>query len=154
MENSLHATAIHEAGHAVIGRALKLVCGYATIQADHDSAGNGVIADPWLIYSQWDAAERYRDIASVFRGRIMAFMAGAEAEIEILGNSQGGDGDDRTQCAYMAQELNVDDIYLQRLRRHTRRLVKHHRQKIELVASELLTRQKLSDLEIDELIAA
>lgn len=40
----LHRTAIHEAGHAVIGRAMTMACGGATIVADDESAGHSVTA--------------------------------------------------------------------------------------------------------------
>jgi hypothetical protein len=41
-------TKIHEAGHAVLGRALGLTCGSATIipNKDEDEAGHAAIADP------------------------------------------------------------------------------------------------------------
>lgn len=35
--------AVHEAGHAVIGQALRLVCGQATIEADEDSSASRFI---------------------------------------------------------------------------------------------------------------
>src|ERR1700724_3994931 len=40
-------TAYHEAGHAVLGRILTLVCDSATIKPDHDSAGTSLTHDPW-----------------------------------------------------------------------------------------------------------
>src|SRR5689334_5077933 len=94
-------TAIHEAGHAVIGRVLGMGCGHATINADHNSAGHGIIADPWAIAHSWETAGKHRDITSVWRGRIMALQAGAEAVAEILGMGACGDEDDRYQVTLM-----------------------------------------------------
>ncbi len=37
---SAMSSPIHEAGHAVIGRALSLICGQATVESDEDSAGH------------------------------------------------------------------------------------------------------------------
>ena len=59
-ENDPHATAIHEAGHAVIGRVLGLTCGHATIVADDDSAGHQIIADQWVIWQHWEDRQKYR----------------------------------------------------------------------------------------------
>jgi hypothetical protein len=42
-------------------------------------------------------------------GRIIAFMAGAEAEVEIVGNCQGGDDDDRLQIARM-MEMRLGEV--------------------------------------------
>lgn len=75
------ATAYHEAGHAVIGRIVGIPCGRAAIEADHDSAGHGVTDGPWdAMRGAWERRGKFRDVASVFRGRIIAFAAGAEAE--------------------------------------------------------------------------
>lgn len=97
-------TAIHEAGHAVIGRVLGMVCGGACVVADGDSAGHSICGDPWEIAGEWDARERYREISLVFRGRILAFMAGAEAEVVIFGECAG---DDRYQIEMMANRATV-----------------------------------------------
>lgn len=49
-------TAIHEAGHAVIGRVLGMICGHATIIADEaeGEAGHTITADPHMIAYEWD----------------------------------------------------------------------------------------------------
>jgi len=39
------ATAVHEAGHAVIGRVLNMVCGNVSIIEDGDSAGLDIPLD-------------------------------------------------------------------------------------------------------------
>jgi ATP-dependent Zn protease len=79
------ATAYHEAGHAVIGRVLTLPCGHATALPDHDSPGHSICADPFETLSAWELAGKFREPASALLGRVMAFMAGREAEEEILG---------------------------------------------------------------------
>ena len=144
--------AIHEAGHAVIGRVLGIECGGATIEQDTDSAGHGIIYDPHRIWYAWEQVGRYRDFSTVMRGRVMTFMAGREAEKECLGRAYGGDGDDRRQIAFM-----LDDLYRpesaarweKRLRRHTRGLVRRHRNRIEQVAAVLLANGTVTKDQLD-----
>src|SRR5664279_3507967 len=99
--------AIHEAGHAVIRRVLNMVCGDVTIVQDDDSAGYAICSDQWEIYKEWQLQGRFRgdgDTESVIlRGRIITFMAGAEAEAVIIGNCRGGDDDDRYQVWQMLE---------------------------------------------------
>ena len=95
--NNPHHTAIHEAGHAVIARVLTLACGGATIVLDYDdgSTGHSITEDPWICYSEWEKCGKVRDNPdAVLHARIIAFMAGAEAEQVLLGATQGGDSDD------------------------------------------------------------
>lgn len=129
-------TAIHEAGHAVIGRVLKQVCGYATIipNEQEGEAGHTIDASPWLTYDYLlDQLGRGRgnELRSIMRGRIMTYMAGAEAEREFYGNCRGGDGDDRWQIDLMLDSLLRPDAdaarYATRLRGFTRGLVLRHR---------------------------
>ena len=163
MDNDLRHTAIHEAGHAVIGRVLGMICGHATIVADDDSAGHGIVADPWSILAQWEQRERYRDASTVFHGRMMSFMAGALAEVEFFGKCEGGDGDDQWQIAIMAEAgANVPkrtgaweadrDRHIERLRVRAARLVRRHRQSIAKVAAALSERGTLTAEEIDSLL--
>lgn len=168
-------TAYHEAGHAVIGRVLDLDCGHATIVADHDSSGHAITEDPWVTAGRWEArywAEfertgkmpRYRDVESVFRARILTFMAGREAELELLGDGGLGEGDDRYQIELMAEQIPIpgaeDDLaaawsrYEARLRRQARRLVRRHRERIERVAEALLKHGRLEAAELDALVKA
>jgi hypothetical protein len=142
--------AIHEAGHAVIGRALGMICGHASIMEDNNSGGHSIIADPYLIAYRWEEAGKYRSLESVYVGRILAFMAGAEAEIEILGACEGGDSDDRRQIALMAEELNTFDNA--RLRKAARMLVRRHRTAIDAVAAFLAAEKTLSDDRIVEVL--
>ncbi len=153
------STAIHEAGHAVIGRALGLTCGSATIVPNEaeGEAGHHIVARPDRIQYDWDKRGKYRESDSVFIGRILTFMAGAEAETELVGRCAGGDGDDRREIEWMADSIGLSDEqwerYEPRMRRHTRRLVRKHRSKIERVAGTLEERGTLQAQEIDLLMA-
>jgi|SRR5208283_78764 len=157
---SLRRTACHKAGHAVIGRALGQVCGHTTIEHDleESEASHGITADPWTTMSAWDATGRWRDYDTIMHGRIMAYMAGAEAEEVLLGDCAGADGEDRRQVALMLSTLlgGADELeteaWEQRLRRHTRGLVRRHAARIELVAEALLVRCRLEGSEIDGLL--
>ncbi len=153
---ALASTAHHEAGHAVIARVLNLPCGLATIIPDNDSAGHSITGDAWDAVARWDSFGRWRDVDVAYRARIIAFMAGAEAEVECLGACQGGDGDDRWQVTLMLDSLlpaGADPSgYEDRLRRFTRALVRRHRGKIEAVAQRLLEQEHASGDELDAMI--
>ena len=132
-------TAYHEAGHAVLGRVLTLVCDSATIKPDHDSAGHSLTHDPWDCIYEWEKRGKVREPDAVWHARIIGFMAGAEAEAELLGTVPRGDGDDRYQIELMAEELETpakrwDTKIEPRLRAMTRMLVHRHRVLIERVA--------------------
>jgi ATP-dependent Zn protease len=159
-----YATAIHEAGHAVIGRVLGMLCGSTTIEPDDDSGGHGIIHDPYDICDAWERKRRYRNFSTIYVGRIMSFMAGAEAELEILGEYQGADGDDRHQIArmMMSRWLNIPgcekggdrsaEHFETRLRARTRGLVRRHRDKIERVAAALLSQRTLTAEQVEALM--
>ena len=110
------------------GRALGQVCGPTTIAQDHKEpeVPHGIAADPWTTMSAWDAIGRQRDYDTIMHGRIMTYMAGAEAEEVLLGDRAGGDTHDRRQVALMLSTLlgYADDeetaAWEQRLRHHTR----------------------------------
>jgi ATP-dependent Zn protease len=107
--NDPRHTAIHEAGHAVAGRVLTLFCGGTTIVPDHKegAAGHTIIADPEECVQAWRKRGKVRDKDNaVFHARIMAYMAGVEAEVILLGSTKGGDADDRRQIELMAEELD------------------------------------------------
>lgn len=159
--NDRHHTAIHEAGHAVIGRALTMLCGGATIRVDEEAgeAGHAITEDPFQIMAAWEEREKWREFGSVWTGRILTFMAGAEAEREILGGCQGEDGetdgDDRYQIALMFHDSadEAEHVRLEaRLRRFARQLVRRHRADIERVAAALEERETLTGEEIDALL--
>ena len=154
-----HSTAIHEAGHAVIGRVLDLPCGYATIIADDDSAGHAITHDQWVTLGHWEdhCGKYHRDEPTALRARIIVLMAGAEAERELLGQCAGGDGQDRRQITFMGDTLMDTfspawDRWETRLRRQTVRLVRRHRKAIERVATALVEKETLAATEIDALM--
>jgi ATP-dependent Zn protease len=158
-ELGLYVTAIHEAGHAVIGRVLKQVCGQATIEPnlDEGEAGHAITADPHVTLGHWlDDLERWRGndaLVSIMRGRILTYMAGRAAEEEFFGSCAGGDDDDCRQIDLMLDSLLPSDAdvprYAQRLRDHTRTLVRRHRATIARVAALLLERKTLQPEEIE-----
>jgi ATP-dependent Zn protease len=157
IENDPFHTAIHEASHAVIGRVLTLACGGATIVPDYEAGGAGysITEDPYICGSEWAKRGKARDIDTVWHARIMTYMAGAEGEVELIGSTQGGDGDDRYQIELMAEELVAHKnwkLLELRLRAMTRMLVRRHRVLIERVAAGLLDRKTLSREELDDLV--
>ena len=157
----LWRTAIHEAGHAVVARVLGLASGQATIvpKFDLEEAGHHINRSPWRTLYDWEKRGLlHRTVRSAVRGRIMAYMAGAEAEIEFVGACEGGDSDDRDKIEEMADS---SDSYLTpeewkryepRMRRQTRRLVRRHRAKIERLASALMDCETLQPEQIDRII--
>jgi hypothetical protein len=156
------ATAYHEAGHVVIARVLRIACGGATMFT-RSRPGCGVsLADPWLILAAWADRKRYRSEDSAFVGRILATMAGREAEILFTGRCRRDDGD-QSEISAMIGSLPVpcrneavrrEDIvaYQDRLRRRTQALIRRHNWKIGRVANALLQRGSLRPDEIDRVI--
>ncbi|WP_411904178.1 ATP-dependent metallopeptidase FtsH/Yme1/Tma family protein [Methylorubrum thiocyanatum] len=151
-------TAIHEAGHAVIGRKVTMVCGGATIKADDDldAAGHAIVADADTTWRAWEMREKFRDLTSVMRGRIITIQAGHEAEAEILGEPLTGDDDDRECAEAMVEDAGFpedqDAVVLARLRRFARQLARRHRADIERVAAALMERETLTGEEIDAML--
>jgi ATP-dependent Zn protease len=159
MSDAYH-TAIHEAGHAVIGRVLGIPCGSVTIVPDEAdrSAGHALNGTPYQTWEHWlDERGRHREMAVAYRAHIRMLMAGAEAENVILGAGQGGDGYDQHEIALMAENLidTTSDAWLRlaaRLQGQTVQLVRKHRDKIQRVADALVERRTLSGAEIDALM--
>ncbi|GLK71275.1 hypothetical protein KHC23_10905 [Ancylobacter dichloromethanicus] len=149
-------TEVHEAGHAVIAIALGLPVEGMTVVPDGEAAGHVIIPDQWAILDSWEARERWRDERTAIMGRILAYMAGAEAEIEILGNCHGGDGDDRLWISRMLEEIPSERTPAQleeRLRGHTRALVRRHRAAIERLAGEIAQSRSLSAVQLTALLS-
>jgi len=154
------STAIHEAGHAVIGRVLSLRCGGASIVPDFDAgeAGHSILDDPWATVQDWEyQGKRHDRIDKALRARIIVLMAGAEAEELIIGKFTGGDGDDRYEITSLATSsdsgLTADKWtrFEPRMRRQCRRLVRRYAEPIKLVAKALIERDTLQAEEIDDL---
>ena len=156
--NDPRNTATHEAGHAVISRVLTLDCGGATVVPNDEAggAGHAITNDPWACIREWERRGKVREPEAVWHAQIMSCMAGAEAEIVLLGATQGGDGGDRTQIALMAEQLGTHDEHWERiearLRAMTRMLVRRHRAHIERVAAALIKKKRLSREELDRLV--
>ena len=176
MTQTQRSSAVHEAGHAVIARVLGLVgCGSATIVRNEAEGepGHAMLGDPWETVEKWEREYseelertgiepvRYRglNLRSAIRARIMTSMAGAEAEIELIGYRHGDDAFDRREIEEYTEMEDAelpDDLwqrYEPRMRRHTRRLIRKHRDKIERVAAALQRKNTLPGEEIDRLIA-
>ena len=147
MDDELRHTAIHEAGHAVVGRVLKQVCGSATIDADYDldEAGHDICAEPWITLGRWwgdgpDTATRpHGTMKGVMLGRIICYMAGWLAEEECLRQCAGGDEDDHYQVDLMLASTLPDDAdltaYAARIERFGRAIVRRHKETIERVGT-------------------
>jgi hypothetical protein len=148
--------AFHEAGHSIIGRALGILCGHATIEADHDSGAHAMVPDQWSIFDGWweDEGRYHREMPAVFHARIITVMAGCEAEKELLGKMpSGADDDDCRQVAIMLEELGLSDDGLRRmekrLRAFTRQLVRRHRATIGETARRLAFERTINAESLD-----
>jgi ATP-dependent Zn protease len=159
----LNHVAIHEAGHAVIARVLGLKCGGATVIATEDTAGYAIINEASATARIWRQAGEVPvpgllidDInnphRAAYRATILASMAGAEAERELLGQCDDGDQFDRQRIADLMAKFVSLLLDEPRLRRKTRRLVRSYRKQIERVAAALNRRRTLTAAEIDHLI--
>lgn len=166
----LRYTAYHEAGHAVIGRVLGLVCGSVTIVPDAGGVGRTTTKSPLATLEEWDARGRSRpnDLRSIYRAYIVELMAGREAAEFYCGpgDSFVGDGDDIRQIKNLIHTTydldlsyfglpprNLDsDFDLNRLRKAARGLCIRHREKIERVATILLERLTLTADETDAIV--
>ena len=156
----LRSAAYHEAGHAVVGRVLTLVCGLATIKPNYEQmqAGVSICADPYECEMEWQKRGKYRDGNAVWHARIIAYMAGAETEKELLGQEALGDADDQLQIELMATDNPWKKTEVQweklesRLRAMTRMLVRRHKALIERVAKALLTKTTLSARQLDKMV--
>jgi hypothetical protein len=69
-----------------------------------------MIHGPFECEGEWLGRAKWRSGGAVYLARIIAFMAGTEAEIELLGATQGADDEDRCQIALMAKELYSCDL--------------------------------------------
>ncbi len=145
--------AYHEAGHATIGRVLSLKCGRSTIKPNVNemSAGESITFDPHDCEKEWLKRGKWRPRKSAWEGRIITYMAGAEAEIEFYGHCVAGDGDDRDRIAEMIAKMD-EEPREPRLRAMTRMLVRRHRTRIERVAKALLADRTLSAKNLDQLV--
>jgi len=152
MSNDPWATAIHEAGHAVVADILGLRPCSTTTRADHDCAGHTVIADPCIIQEWLEHDGKWREHNTILRGCILSMMAGGEAEEECLGACKGDNGEDRYQIALMFDQLPEANLKEVRMRLFTRGLVRRHREAIERVAAVLIWEDTLDGEGIHRLV--
>ena len=144
--------AVHEAGHAVIARALGLTSGYTNLSpgCGEQISGDAFIHDALQSWS-WNCRhpERNGNDGAFWRGTIIARMAGAEAEREIIGSCLGRCGDDRRLPGLIRDGLGYEQPEgAVRMRRFARQLVKRHREAILRFADQLV-----AAAELDELVA-
>jgi hypothetical protein len=144
--------AVHEAGHAVIARALGLTTGYANFLPDCEETSADALIFDALLALRWNRLhpERKGDDAEFWHGKIIARLAGAEAEREIIGSSLGEDDDDHRQYKF-GDDLTYSDEGPEhgvRMRHFARQLVKRHRNAILRFAEQLV-----AAAELDELVA-
>jgi ATP-dependent Zn protease len=148
------AAAFHGAGHAVIGRVLRLPCAGAVVAGQ--PGDQAIIPDPWLALSiWWDADEKYRPVEAAYRATIIGLMAGREAEMAFLGAVLCDQSQDNRYIQRMAEYLCEDGDWTHRrarLSRHAMRLVARHRPRIERVARGLIERGRLQAEEIDAIV--
>lgn len=112
--NEARSIAIHEAGHAVVGRVLTLSCGSLSIIENASSRGRSRIrhyddaAYEWIKRGKWRGRSKMATLA-VMHAMIITMMAGVEAEKIITGRAIEADhgrvdGDDG-QIIEMASDL-------------------------------------------------
>ena len=123
---------IHEAGHAVIARALALRCGAATMA---DGRGRADYQD--------DEAED-GSIAT-----IVAHMAGAAAEYVLAGRIADGLASDREQVVSLCDARGLNQDAVDRLWSTACALVRANETSIRCVAVELQRHRALSGEQID-----
>jgi hypothetical protein len=160
--NRRERVAYHEAGHAVIGRVLGLVCGAATIVPDYSdmSAGKATVHKNYgVTIDAWDSpghsrSHRENRIESACRAGILMSMAGKEAAVLCCGPGFDGDEDDQIEMAALAYETGDFDRpgRADRLRAAARHLCIRHREKIGRVALALIEHSTLSPDAIDDLM--
>lgn len=149
METAREATAYHEAGHAVIGRKLNLVCGDVSIEETAEWLGFAEITSPERLWERGDGPKRSH--AEAFA---IALYAGAEAERFFLGTTDVGDSADVERAMSALAWGGVrgatfvgDEAFDRaeaRLRAEAARLVRFHSAAIRSAAQRLIEQGKLA----------
>ena len=144
--------AVHEAGHAVISRALGLTSGYANLAPDASDqrSGEALIFDA-LQCCRWNSRhpERNGNDTAFWDGTIIASMAGAEAEREIIGTCLGRCEHGTRSSDPISNDLGYEDDgagRTARMRRFAQQLVKKHRAAILRFAEQLVAVDELDEL--------
>jgi len=144
--------AVHEAGHAVIARVLGVNSGYANLVPDYEeqTPSHAFIFDALQAW-EWNRLHPRRsgDDRPFWRGRVIATMAGVEAEREIIGWCAGDAEHDCRRCDPMGDNpaySNGPPELSARMRRFARQLVKRHRNAILSFAEQLIAADELDEL--------
>jgi hypothetical protein len=128
------AFAVHEAGHATVGRLLGVRSGLATL-CDRDGKARS--------YSSTDGGSSRSIIVS---------LAGGLAELELLCTDSGGCADDNRDIDEALARHRDPDLMRRELIDRCRTLVRRNAGTIALVALHLMAKAELSGAEIDELM--
>lgn len=156
-------TAYHEAGHAVVARALGIPITLATVEIGPKSLGHVILAETPLdthrrlvekgVVAKTNA---HRD-HTAFHAHIRATMAGREAEISVLGfhHDNKGDRQDRRDVNKLTKWLDhrTRDQTLHNLRADTMQILWHFPRSVRRVAEALMQSTSLDQNQIDEIIA-
>jgi hypothetical protein len=148
--DKLWHAAVHAAGHAVVARVLGLSGGRPSLVPDFEEETAGVdymldVLQAW----EWSHLHPNRNQRAFWHGKIIAHMAGSEAECEIIGSCAGGDKHDRRRCDLIAGDLKYSDDWPKRavrLRRFARQLAKRHRSAVVSFANQLIAADELDEL--------
>ena len=158
-------TAFHEAGHAVVARALGLPIDHVTIlpterSLGHVQNGESVLDTHVRLNIENHHRGRGYDSESARCSHIMMLMAGREAEQMVLGfhHPTGGDRHDRRLISRFAKPISPVQYrksILDNLRSATMWMVmKDFPKSITQVARALLTAKTLDQKRVDKIIAA
>jgi hypothetical protein len=123
---------VHEAGHAIVARALALRCGGASVVDGRGSA-------------------QYEDEVDGSLAVIVAHLAGAAAESVLIGRIADGLRGDQQAIAAACDARGMSQDALDRLWHTACALVRAHEVDIRCVAVELQRRRSLTGAEIDAL---
>jgi len=138
----LYHDAVHEAGRVAISRVLGLPSAYVMPEHQEQTTGHAFIFD--ALQAEWNCLhpERNGDDRAFRRRRIIAEMAGAEAEREIIGSC--AEEHDHPQWVFGYS----DDRPVLSARMHVfaRRLVKRHRDTILRLADQLVVANEICEL--------
>jgi hypothetical protein len=136
---------IHESGHATVGRILGFACGGASIT--NDGTGSATVAG--VLSLHWDFT-RSGDILSSVLDKITVCWAGPVAEDIKFGGAD--DRGDRIQIEQLAARYFVHDRNIERARARAGEILDAHWQDVEIIATALIERKRLSGDDIDALL--
>jgi hypothetical protein len=140
--------AVHEAGHAVIARILGVTSAYANLSSNCDEVSAADFILDAMQAFEWNQvhAERHAADGAFWRRKIIARIAGAEAEREIIGVCLGDDEHHRLSCELELGHAHVQSERTVRMHSLARQLVKRHRAAILSFAEQLVAAADLDEL--------